>query len=82
MNDKPKLLSATVDERAILPLPNSRKIYIEGSRPDIQVAMREISQSDTAAPYDAEKNPPIVVYDCSGPYCTHVTKKATSNNVH
>ena len=70
MNDKPKLLSATatVDERAILPLPNSRKIYIEGSRPDIQVAMREISQSDTAAPYDAEKNPPIVVYDCSGPY--------------
>ena len=70
MNDKPKLLSATatVDERAILPLPNSRKIYIEGSRPDIQVAMREISQSDTAAPYDVEKNPPIVVYDCSGPY--------------
>ncbi|NMM13264.1 MAG: phosphomethylpyrimidine synthase ThiC [Rhodoferax sp.] len=70
MNAKPKFLSATatVDERAILPLPNSRKIYIEGSRPDIQVAMREISQSDTAAPYDVEKNPSIVVYDCSGPY--------------
>lgn len=70
MNDNSKLLSATatVDESAILPLPNSRKIYVEGSRPDIQVAMREISQSDTAAPYDAEKNPPIVVYDCSGPY--------------
>ncbi len=70
MNAKPKFLAATatVDQRAILPLPNSRKIYVEGSRPDIQVAMREISQSDTAAPYDAEKNPPIVVYDCSGPY--------------
>jgi len=70
MNAKPKFLSATatVDERAILPLPNSRKIYVEGSRPDIQVAMREISQSDTAAPYDAEKNPQIYVYDCSGPY--------------
>ena len=70
MNTKPKFLSATatVDERAILPLPNSRKIYVEGSRPDIQVAMREISQSDTAAPYDVEKNPPIYVYDCSGPY--------------
>ncbi len=70
MNTKPKFLSetATVDERAILPLPNSRKIYVEGSRPDIQVAMREISQSDTAAPYDEEKNPPIYVYDCSGPY--------------
>ncbi len=69
-NTNPKFLSATatVDERAILPLPNSRKIYVEGSRPDIQVAMREISQSDTSAPYDAEKNPPIYVYDCSGPY--------------
>jgi phosphomethylpyrimidine synthase len=70
MNAKSKPLSATakVDERAIRPLPNSRKIYVEGSRPDIQVAMREISQSDTAAPYDPEKNPPIYVYDCSGPY--------------
>ena len=70
MNAKPKFLSATatVDERAVMPLPNSRKIHVEGSRPDIQVAMREISQSDTAAPYDAEKNPPIYVYDCSGPY--------------
>ena len=39
MNAKLKFLSATatVDERAILPLPNSRKIYVEGSRPDIQV---------------------------------------------
>ncbi len=70
MSIKLKLLStaATVDARAILPLPNSRKIYVEGSRPDIRVAMREISQSDTAAPYNAEKNPPIYVYDCSGPY--------------
>ena len=70
MNAKPKFLAATatVDERAILPLPNSRKIYVAGSRPDIQVAMREISQSDTEAPYDVEKNPPIYVYDCSGPY--------------
>ena len=37
MNATPKFLSAiaTVDERTILPLPNSRKIYVEGSRPDI-----------------------------------------------
>jgi phosphomethylpyrimidine synthase len=70
MNANSKFLAATatVDERAILPLPNSRKIFVEGSRPDIQVPMREISQSDTAAPYDVEKNPPIYVYDCSGPY--------------
>jgi phosphomethylpyrimidine synthase len=66
----PKFLSATatVDEAAIRPLPKSRKIYIEGSRPDIQVPMREISQSDTEASFGGEKNPPIYVYDTSGPY--------------
>ena len=60
--------TAQVDEAAVKPLPNSRKIYITGSRPDIQVPMREISQSDTAASIGAEKNPPIYVYDTSGPY--------------
>ena len=39
--------SAVVDEAAIKPLPNSRKIYVQGSRADIQVPMREISQADT-----------------------------------
>jgi phosphomethylpyrimidine synthase len=70
MNANPNFLAATatVDEAAIQPLPNSRKIYVEGSRPDIQVPMREISQSDTPASFGAEKNPPIFVYDCSGPY--------------
>jgi len=59
---------AHVDAAAILPLPNSRKIYVEGSRPDIQVPMREISQADTPTGMGGEKNPPIFVYDCSGPY--------------
>jgi len=59
---------ARVDEAAIQPLPNSRKIYVQGSRPDIQIPMREISQSDTATSQGAEKNPPIHVYDTSGPY--------------
>ncbi|KAB2312314.1 phosphomethylpyrimidine synthase ThiC [Betaproteobacteria bacterium SCN2] len=70
MNANPQFLAATatVDEAAIQPLPNSRKIYVEGSRPDIQVPMREISQSDTPASFGAEQNPPIFVYDCSGPY--------------
>jgi phosphomethylpyrimidine synthase len=70
MNANPQFLAATakVDEAAIQPLPNSRKIYIEGSRPDIRVPMREISQSDTPASFGAEKNPPIYVYDTSGPY--------------
>ncbi|HRA80169.1 MAG TPA: phosphomethylpyrimidine synthase ThiC, partial [Thauera sp.] len=70
MNATEKFIAATahVDEAAIAPLPNSRKTYVEGSRPDIRVPMREISQSDTSASMGAEPNPPIFVYDCSGPY--------------
>ena len=59
---------ARVDAAAIVPLPNSRKIYITGSRPDIRVPMREISQDDTPTAFGGEKNPPIFVYDCAGPY--------------
>ena len=70
MNATEKFLasSAHVDEAAIAPLPNSRKIYVQGSRPDIRVPMREISQADTPTGFGGEKNPPIFVYDCSGPY--------------
>ncbi|MGH8662205.1 MAG: phosphomethylpyrimidine synthase ThiC [Burkholderiales bacterium] len=75
MNANPKFLSATarVDEAAVKPLPNSSKVYIAGSRPDIRVPMREIRQSDTplhsgAAAARSEPNPPIFVYDTSGPY--------------
>jgi phosphomethylpyrimidine synthase len=67
-NDKFLAAQAHVDEAAVQPLPNSRKIYVEGSRPDIRVPMREISQSDTPAVHGAEPNPAIFVYDCSGPY--------------
>jgi phosphomethylpyrimidine synthase len=59
---------AHVDAAAVQPLPNSRKIYVPGSRPDIQVPMREITQADTPTGMGGEKNPPIFVYDCSGPY--------------
>src|ERR1041385_115985 len=70
MNANPKFLNATahVDEAAVKPLPNSTKVYVQGSRPDIQVPMREITQSDTPAAMGAETNPPIFVYDTSGPY--------------
>jgi len=70
MNANPKFLSATatVDEAAVQPFPNSRKIYVEGSRPDIRVPMREITLSDTPVMFGEEKNPPIYVYDTSGPY--------------
>ena len=50
------------------PFPNSRRIYVQGSRPDIRVPMREIRQADTPASFGPEKNPPITVYDTSGPY--------------
>ncbi|MGP4849212.1 phosphomethylpyrimidine synthase ThiC, partial [Marinobacter sp. 1Y8] len=50
----------------------SRKVYIEGSRPDIQVPMREISLADTpvggTGDKDGEHNPPFYVYDTSGVY--------------
>src|SRR4030067_2707845 len=65
---------AHVDAAAIKPLPNSRKVYVEGSRPDIRVPMREISQADTPAGMGVEKNPPIYVYDCSGPYTDPAVK--------
>ena len=60
--------SATVDEAAVKPLPNSRKIYVAGRRPDIRVPMREISQTPTRTEKGIEENPSITVYDTSGPY--------------
>ena len=74
MND-PKFVNelAQVDQAATQPFPRSRKVYIGGSRPDIQVPMREISQSDTPAGMGAEVNPPLFVYDTSGPYTDPTT---------
>jgi len=76
MSANPKFLgaSARVDDAAVRPLPNSRKVYVTGSRPDIRVPMREITQSDTPASFGAEKNPPIFVYDTSGPYTDPETR--------
>ncbi|WP_423391880.1 phosphomethylpyrimidine synthase ThiC [Burkholderia sp. LMG 21824] len=70
MNANPKFLSADahVDAAAVAPLPNSRKVYVTGSQPDIRVPMREITQADTPTGFGGEKNPPIYVYDTSGPY--------------
>jgi phosphomethylpyrimidine synthase len=60
--------TAAVDTAAVEPLPRSMKLYVEGSRPDIRVPMRAISQDDTSASMGAEPNPPVFVYDTSGPY--------------
>ncbi|SOC54773.1 hydroxymethylpyrimidine synthase [Chromohalobacter canadensis] len=66
----PQFLSDTarVDEAAIQALPGSRKIYVEGSRADIRVPFREISLSPTRTSGEDEENPPLLVYDTSGPY--------------
>ncbi|MFI4954201.1 MAG: phosphomethylpyrimidine synthase ThiC [Burkholderiales bacterium] len=67
-NDQFFARDAHVDDAAVQPLPNSRKIHVEGSRPDLRVPMREIAQADTPASFGAEVNPPLVVYDTSGLY--------------
>jgi len=50
------------------PYPNSKKIYVQGSQPDIRVAMREIAQSSTEVNGKMIPNPPVTVYDTSGPF--------------
>ena len=70
MNANPKFASADahVDAAAVQPLPNSSKIYVTGSRDDLRVPMRAVSQADTPTGFGGEKNPPVYVYDTSGPY--------------
>ncbi|WP_296056303.1 phosphomethylpyrimidine synthase ThiC [uncultured Amphritea sp.] len=70
MTDSQTVLSrsAQVDEASVQPFPNSRKVYVEGSRADIRVPMREISLADTPTDMGGEKNDPLYVYDTSGPY--------------
>ena len=65
-----KILSKTVtlDKAVTQPFPNSRKVYIPGSRADIRVPMREVTLAPTPASFGAESNPPVYLYDTSGPY--------------
>ena len=48
--------------------PHSDKIYLAGSRADMRVPLRQIRQDDTVSAQGREPNPPIPVYDTSGPY--------------
>lgn len=54
------------------PFPASKKVYAKGTIHDISVAMREITLNDTKLKFNpsapAEENPPVTVYDTSGPY--------------
>ena len=60
--------TARLSAEVTRPFPGSRKIYVAGSRPDIRVPMREIALSPTLSSGGREENPPITVYDTSGPY--------------
>ncbi|WP_447974116.1 phosphomethylpyrimidine synthase ThiC [Nitrospira sp. Kam-Ns4a] len=52
------------------PFPASRKVYVEGSMPGVRVPMREITLTPTRTANGGGPvpNPPVTVYDTSGPY--------------
>ncbi len=57
-----------LSESVTRPIPGSRKVFVEGSRQDVRVPMREIALARTPTLFGGEDNPPVTVYDCSGPY--------------
>lgn len=57
-----------MSEESAQPFPASRKVYVTGSRPDVRVPMREIALTPTSGRFGTEDNPPVRVYDTSGPY--------------
>ena len=70
---KPLREVAEVDSASVKPFPSSYKRYIEGSRPDIRVAMREVQLTATTlssanGTSQLEPNPALRIYDTSGPY--------------
>src|SRR5471030_3232970 len=67
-NDANLSESAQVDSGSVQPFTRSQKIYVQGSRPDILVPMREISLDVTPTDFGGEINAPVTVYDTSGPY--------------
>ncbi len=60
--------TARLSEDITRPFPNSKKIYLNGEQAGVAVPMREIAQSPTRTRGAPEDNPPIYVYDTSGPY--------------
>lgn len=70
MNAQPSLQQQAqqLSESVTRPIPGSRKIFVAGSRPDLQVPMREIAQTRTPTLFGGQENPPVTVYDTSGPY--------------
>ncbi len=59
----------TLSDSVTTPIIGSKKTYVEGSRSDIRVPMREIALSPTPKLFSGdEHNAPFAVYDTSGPY--------------
>ena len=59
--------TSKLSEEVTKPLPQSKKIYVQGSLHNIRVGMREVECSDTPTSFGAEQNPAIPIYDTSGP---------------
>ncbi len=57
-----------LSETVTRPIPGSSKIYVQGSREDLRVPMREIALTTTPTLFGGEANAPVTVYDTSGPY--------------
>jgi phosphomethylpyrimidine synthase len=50
------------------PLPGSSKRYVDGTQPGVRVPIREVRLSPTRHARGVEENPPVGLYDTSGPY--------------
>ena len=66
LNNAPE--SKEILETASKTFGGSKKIYLDGSKPEIKVPMREILQTDSLTAEGKQKNKPLYVYDTSGPY--------------
>jgi phosphomethylpyrimidine synthase len=66
LNNTPE--SKEILETASKTFAGSKKIYLDGSKPEIKVPMREILQTDSLTAEGKQKNRPLYVYDTSGPY--------------
>ncbi len=60
--------AATLPAENLKPFENAVKTYVEGSVPGLRVPMREIRQAVTPDSFGGEPNPPLRIYDTSGPY--------------
>ena len=69
MSVSPKDVSnRTAEQPADRGFAGSHRVYVRGSRPDINVAMREIRCEPTQSNQGSMENPSVTVYDTSGPF--------------